>query len=200
MRASSVCACFARQRASDRAVRTCPSAMDRRSWASVESMARMQERRSDCHCSVNARAPAAVRAPAAARAGLRSASERTWSLLGSSGSMVVQSPKLDTTLARDELALITTHLSLKPGPPSIRVSRQRAAPEEPCALCCRWVVLMRGLSSTCNQGRCRITDPAWPTRRIPAKYYHVGLYPSRSIAAGPHEGIREVMADGDKKS
>jgi len=36
--------------------------------------------------------------------------------------MVVQSPKLDTTLARDELAFITTHLSLKPGPPSIRVS------------------------------------------------------------------------------
>jgi hypothetical protein len=200
MSASSVCACFARHRASDRAVRTCPSAIDCSRWASVESMARMHERRSDCHCSVNARVPAAVRAPADARAGLRSGSDRTWSLLGSSGSMTVQSPKLDTTLARDELAFITTHLSLKPGPPSIRVSRQRAAPEEPCAVCCRWVVVMRGLSSACTQARCRIADPAWPPRRIPAKYYHVGLYPSRSIAAGPDDGVREVMPDGDKKS
>ena len=57
-----------------------------------------------------------------------------------------------------------------------------------------------GLSSTCNQARCRIADPAWPPRRIPAKYYHVGLYPSRCISAGPDDGIREVMADGDKKS
>lgn len=200
--ASSVSACLARHRASDRAVRTCPSAIDFSRWASVESMARMQERRSDCHCSVNARAPAAVREPADARAGLRSGSERTWSLLGSSGSRVMQSPKFDPTLARDELAFITTHLSLKPCPATVpRVPANARLPRSrvPSADAGQYL-RARGLSSTCTQGGCRIADAAWLLRQIPPKYYHVGLYPTRCIRRRANGRLREVGAEADKKS
>ena len=178
MSASSVWACFARHRASDRAVRTCPSAIDFSRWASVESMARMHERRSDCHCSVNARAPAAVRPPADARAGLRLGSDRTWSRLGSSGSMAAQSPKFDTTLARDELAFITTHLSLKPCPPPFQVCPQtRGSRGAVCRLLTPGSTYARGvLSSTCTQARCRIADAAWLPPPNPAK-----VLPRRSI-------------------
>ena len=162
MSASSVSACCARHRASDRAVRTCPSAIDRNRWATVESMARMHERRSDCHCSVNARAPAAVRAPAEA---LGFGSDRTWSRLGSSGSMMAQSPKFDTTLARDELAFITTHLSLNPCPPPAPSVPANARLPRNRAVYCRWVVTTRGAKLTCIK-----PDARSPTRRgSPAK-------------------------------
>ena len=62
--------------------------------------------------------------------------------------MVAQPPKLETTLARDELAFVTTHPSLKRCLPAIPSFPPNAATEEPCAVLLTRV-LTRGLSSTC---------------------------------------------------
>ena len=98
--------------------------------------------------------------------------------------MAAEPPNIETTLARDGLAFITTHPSLKPAHRRSTIAHRRAVPEavvvdagySPHARAKLDAVLKPNAGSSTGRGR---------PRRFPAKYYHDGLYPARCNAGGP---------------